>query len=199
MKIFINFTNPLLISQGLDKDVIICKVLNRQLFTSYDFREVLSSERIYIQKALPRQLPVGVSEEKLMQEAQTASNGMKAILIVQILLQLCLKGALNDFWVMFFTLQIICYLKIYDVAIPGNADIYVVEFTKLIEFDLLNPDTIMRMITDHQDFVLINWIIGKDKFDSDGSPSMIEDLRLFILGGVAAFAVVVFVAVLMIC
>jgi len=47
---------------------------------------------------------------------------------------------------MFFTLQIICYTKIYDIAIPGNADIYIVEFTKLIEFDVLNPDTILQMI-----------------------------------------------------
>ena len=82
-----------------------------------------------------------------MSDAQSASNGMKAVFVLQILFQICLKGALNDFWLMFFTLQIICYLKIYDIAIPGNADVYVVEFTKLIEFDILNPDTIIGLIS----------------------------------------------------
>lgn len=104
MELFINFTNPLLISQGILKDQVICKVLNKKLFMSYDGREVLRSDRIYIQEKIPRQLPAGISQEKLQSEAESASNGMKAIFVVQILLQLCLKGALNDFWVMFFTL-----------------------------------------------------------------------------------------------
>lgn len=86
MELFINFTNPLLISQGIEKDQVICKVLNKNLFMSYDGREVLRSDRIYIQEKLPRQLPVGVSEEKLLSEASTASNGMKAIFIIQIVL-----------------------------------------------------------------------------------------------------------------
>jgi len=68
---------------------------------------------------------------------------MTAVFIIQIFLQLCLKGALNEFWLMFFTLQIICYLKIYDTPIPGNADIFVAEFTKLIEFEVLNPEKII--------------------------------------------------------
>jgi hypothetical protein len=83
---------------------------------------------------------------------------MKAIFFIQIILQMCLKGALNDFWVMYFTLQVICYLKVYDIAIPSNADIYIVEFTKLIEFDVLNPDSVMQMINGDENFKIIDWI-----------------------------------------
>lgn len=108
-----------------------------------------------------------------------------------------MKGALNDFWVMFFTLQIICYLKIYDVAIPGNADIYITEFTKLIEFDVLNPDSIISLITSDPDFKLMDWIMGKSKFNSNGSPSMVDDLRLYIMGAAAGIAVLILLGVLM--
>lgn len=145
----------------------------------------LMSDRIYIQEKLPRQLPPGVDESQLKSEAATASNGMKALFFVQIILQICLKGAMNDFWVMFFTLQIICYLKIYDVPIPGNADIYVVEFTKLIEFDILNPDSILQLIMSDPDFKLMDWIVGKSKFNSNGAPSMMDDMRLYIMGAAA--------------
>jgi len=83
---------------------------------------------------------------------------------------------------MYFTLQVICYLKIYDIPIPGNADIYVVEFTKLIEFDVLNPDGIIRMFNDDPNFKLLDWVQGKSSFNSDGSASIMDELRLYIMG-----------------
>ena len=100
---------------------------------------------------------------------------------------------------MFFTLQIICYLKIYDVAIPANADIYVVEFTKLIEFDVLNPDSIIQLITSNPDFKLIDWLMGKTKFNSNGNPSIMDDLRLYIMAAAVAIAVLLILSVLLIC
>lgn len=98
---------------------------------------------------------------------------------------------------MFFTLQIVCYLKIYDVPIPGNADIYIVEFTKLIEFDVLNPDSIIRLISGNPDFKLTDWVLGKSRFSSDESPSMIDDLRVYIIWAVAAVAIVLMLALLL--
>jgi len=59
---------------------------------------------------------------------------MTSLVVVQLLAQICLKGSLNDLWTLFFTMQIMCYLKIYDVILPANAELYVVEFTKIVEF-----------------------------------------------------------------
>jgi len=47
MDVFVNFTNPLLISRGKLQDEVICKIKNKGLFMSYDGTEVLRSERIY--------------------------------------------------------------------------------------------------------------------------------------------------------
>jgi len=82
MDIFINFTNPLLISKGIDKDLVICKIINRKLFVSSISYEELQSDRIYIQKSIPRQLPAGIIEADIKADAASASNGMKAMMFV---------------------------------------------------------------------------------------------------------------------
>jgi len=55
-------------------------------------------------------------------------------------------------------LQLLCYLVIYDVPLPANSIIYITEFTKLIEFDILNPEGIIKL--HDEDFVLENFISG---------------------------------------
>ena len=83
---YCNFTNPLLISKGLASDRVIIKIKNRKLFKALESEEVLMTDRIYIQENFPRQLPTGVVEEDIKAEAATASNGMKAIVFVQLAL-----------------------------------------------------------------------------------------------------------------
>jgi hypothetical protein len=81
-------------------------------------------------------------------------------------------------------------LKIYDVPIPSNAEIYVDEFIKLIEFDVLNPDGILQALG-YENFRLMDFILGKNMNDfanKDGSKSIYEELRFFILIGVAVLA-----------
>lgn len=55
-------------------------------------------------------------------------------------------------------------MSIYDIPIPGNAEIYVIEFTKMIEFDIFNPESIGKMISKDDDFKLMDFIMGKSKF-----------------------------------
>jgi hypothetical protein len=89
-------------------------------------------------------------------------------------------------------------LKIYDVPIPSNAEIFVEEFTKLIEFDILNPDGFLQAIG-YENFRLMDFILGRDmdKFaNDDGSKSIYEELRFFILIGVAALTFVILLALL---
>lgn len=101
---------------------------------------------------------------------------MKAMFFVQIALQICLKGAITDLWLLYFTLQIMVYLTIYDIPLPGNTEIYLEEFKKLIEFDILNPDGVGRMITGDESFLFISWIQGKDKWTKGSGSSVMDDL-----------------------
>jgi len=39
---------------------------------------------------------------------------------------------MKNLWVMFFSLQIVCYFNIYDVPTPANVVIYVKQFQSLI-------------------------------------------------------------------
>jgi hypothetical protein len=43
-------------------------------------------------------------------------------------------------------MQLICMLSLYDIPIPGNVEIYMDEFRKLIFFEILNPDKIIGLI-----------------------------------------------------
>jgi hypothetical protein len=84
-------------------------------------------------------------------------------------------------------------LRIYDVPIPGNAEIYIAEFTKLIELNDLNPDGILKVIG-YGDISVMDFILGKnmDNFaKKDGSKSIYEELKFFIMIGLVALAFVV--------
>lgn len=79
------------------------------------------------------------------------------------------------------------------MPIPGNAEIYIAEFTKLIELNDLNPDGILKVIG-YGDISVMDFILGKnmDNFaKKDGSKSIYEELKFFIMIGLVALAFVV--------
>jgi hypothetical protein len=41
---------------------------------------------------------------------------------------------MDDLWALFLSLQMICYVSYYDVIIPLNAEFYMIELKKLVEF-----------------------------------------------------------------
>ena len=82
-----------------------------------------------------------------------------------------------------------CYLSIYDVPIPANAKIYVNEFTKLVEFDMINPNTLGGLVFSDPDFNMIQMILGKQEFDSSPKLTRLsEDLKVyFFIAALVAF------------
>ena len=74
------------------------------------------------------------------------SNMVTVMMIIQLVLSLFLKGALNDLWGLFFTLQILCYITIYDTVIPSSAEMYLTEVRKIIEFDIISPEGFAKLI-----------------------------------------------------
>lgn len=48
-------------------------------------------------------------------------------------------GSIQDMWVMYFAMQIICYLEIYDVEFPPNAAEFIRKFLTILEWDIFDP------------------------------------------------------------
>jgi hypothetical protein len=63
-----------------------------------------------------------------------------------LLAQIFLKGSLDQLWSLFFTIQLIVFLNIYAVPISSFSEIYTSELTKLVQFDILNPDGLLKLI-----------------------------------------------------
>ena len=85
-------------------------------------------------------MPKDVDPVVVKDRAEMSASAIKAMMILQIILSVFLNGALDDLWGLFFTLQIMCYMTVYDVFFPSSAEDYVNEFTKIIEFEILEPE-----------------------------------------------------------
>ena len=95
---------------------------------------------------------------------KSAANNFYALtislVVMQVLLQICLKGALSDMWSLLFSMQLSCYLEIYNVPMPGSNKVFNVEFLKLIEFEILKPEGMIKIF--NPEFSLKNFLTGKN-------------------------------------
>ena len=107
---------------------------------------------------IPKQVPLGVDAAVVKKRAEASATFVKAMMILQIILSVFLKGAMNDLWGLYFTLQIMCYVNVYDVSFPQSAEDYIIEFTKIIEFDILSPEGAIKAF--NPDFDLSGFISG---------------------------------------
>ena len=65
------------------------------------------------------------------------------------------------------------------MPLPANTSIYMVEFTKLIEFTVLNPDSLIQVAIGDPNFKLVNLMSGFIK--TDDAKSMADDLSFYLL------------------
>ena len=86
-----------------------------------------------------------------------------------------MKGKLDDLWTMYFTVQIMVYLYIYDVVLPTNADIYIKELKKIVEFDILNPAGLIRLW--EPDFTFSGLMSDVKQEDA-----MVDELSFYLIG-----------------
>ena len=142
----INFTKPLAISQGKVRDGVDIVIIDNSFFVSAVTGEVLPKANSMVSQSVPRQLPRGVVEKELVDDAQSASKGMTSIVIVQLIMQISMKGSLDDIWGLYLTLQLIAYISMYETNIPANVEIYFNEFRKLVNFEILKPDNLIGLI-----------------------------------------------------
>ena len=77
-------------------------------------------------------------------------------------------------WNLFFSLQIVCYLVIYDVPMPANVGIFIEEFTKLIEFRMMSINNLGATFTGNSDFNLMKQLTDNDN-------SILNDLSVYLV------------------
>jgi hypothetical protein len=106
LKLKMNFTNPLSISKGRNQDALLVKIKNPAMFVSKESGEIMDPKLQDKQMAqtIPKQVPDGVDPEVVLRRAQMSANAVKTMMIVQLILSVFLKGALNDLWGLYFTL-----------------------------------------------------------------------------------------------
>lgn len=126
---------------------------------------------------------------------------MTVLIIVQLLLQITLKGSIDDLWNFFLILQMIAFLSLYEATIPANIEIYFDEFRKLVKFEILKPDNMLGLISPG---LTVAKLLGEKptvisaSLESSGvqSTSIMANLGVYILG-VSFFIIVIVVLVLL--
>jgi len=111
---------------------------------------------------------------------------MMTLVIIQLVAQLFLNTSISQLFGLFFTLQVVCYLSFYRVTLPSNSQIYRDQVTSLIEFDVLNPEAIVRIFD--PEFDVLKWIKGDEDLqivDADMANSMLNDLKIYIFASLA--------------
>ena len=91
---------------------------------------------------------------------------------------------MEELWSLFFTLQIISYLSIFDSPIPANSELYLRELRSLVEFDIVNPEKLLARFG--VDFSLSETIFGITEnatiaVNKYSGMSVLENIEVYIL------------------
>ena len=104
------------------------------------------------------------------------------LVVIQFVAQIFLNTSKTQLFGLLFTLQVICYLSFYEVTLPSNSQIYRDQVTSLIEFDILNPEGLIRIF--NPEFDLMKWIKGDKDLqivDKDQANSVLNDMKVYLL------------------
>ena len=80
---------------------------------------------------------------------------------------------------LYLTLQVMVYLYTYDIPLPANVEIYNAELVKLIEFHILDPESLIREFFD-PDFTLKDFLLGNHGIDLSISSAFFDQVGVFI-------------------
>lgn len=106
LKLKMNFTDPLAISKGRNQDALIIKIKNPALFVSKETGTIMDpkDQDEQLAQKIPKQVPDGVDPLVVKKRAEMSANAIKTMMVLQLILSVFLKGALNDLWGLYFTL-----------------------------------------------------------------------------------------------
>lgn len=184
-KIKMDFLDPGQVSRGDQRDTVELKFKNPNMFVSKATGLPMKPPKMV--KTVPRQLPKGVSAEQVQAEADSAKNSFTAIVIIQLVLSVFLKGVLDDLWGIFLILQILAYLSLYKVEIPASVAMYVEGIRGIVTFKMLKPDPILGML---EPGLTLEALLGAAKGANTDLPQEMEEA-----GQTASFLVNMFIYV----
>lgn len=145
MQISLEFENPQFVSQGLKPDRLQISIIGPEYFRSNISGEILLNDKVNFFKNIPKQNSGGVLVETLKDNALQTTDAITGLIVAQLFAQVLLKTSMDDLWALFLSLQMICYVTYYNVTIPLNAEFYLIELKKLVEFQILNPEGLIRL------------------------------------------------------
>ena len=59
-----------------------------------------------------------------------------------------LKGSIKTIIELFLAIQLMVYIQMFNIQLPGVPEIILKEFKKLIEFQAINPEKLMQTFVD---------------------------------------------------
>ena len=155
-------------------------------------------DQIQINFSLPKQLQYGLVEAEVKEKAKQGLYGMTSIMIVQIIVQIVMKGAMDLIFDLYMKLQLINCLKEFKIYRTALVEIYFEQLDYLVEFKMLDPDFLLKLID--KNLTIENLMTGKywDKKqlknveveDDKGSPKFLITV-LMVLITLFVFAILV--------
>ena len=116
-------------------------------------------DQIQINFSLPKQLQYGLVEAEVKEKAKQGLYGMTSIMIVQIIVQIVMKGAIDLIFDLYMKLQLINCLKEFKIYRTALVEIYFEQLDYLVEFKMLDPDFLLKLID--KNLTIENLMTGK--------------------------------------
>ena len=86
MELAINFTNPLVVSKGIKKDLMMLTIKNPLLFISAKTMIPIPASNRQVVIEIPKQFPKGVDAETITSSAENTTKSLMVIMIIQLIL-----------------------------------------------------------------------------------------------------------------
>ena len=118
-----------------------------------------------------------MDEKKLKMQIQAANSAVSSTMIIELIVQVFLKGAMDDLILLILELQYIKNYKELDVVLPALIQIVNEKIEIIVEFKFLNPDFILKMIDKDLD---MNKLMFQIDSDAEDKPVMKESFMTFV-------------------
>ena len=118
-----------------------------------------------------------MDEEKLQKNIQVANSAASSTMIVELIAQLLLKGAMDDLILLILELQYIKNYQELDVVLPAFLEMVYDKIELIVEFKFLNPDALLKMIDED---LSVKKLMFKDATEgADDKPVLQESFMTF--------------------
>ena len=95
---------------------------------------------------IPRQLPEGIVAEEIEEQMITTKNALGSFLVIQLILQIYMKGNYIAMLRFLYVIQYVTYLYLLDIGYPATVDMFLEQCKSLSEFDMIKLEKIYEFV-----------------------------------------------------